>query len=163
MPFSLADNPFAVLSAVAAPAVLTNACSVLALGTGNRIARVVDRSRELIKLKSATAAGSADYIAYAKQLKQQRVRGRLLLRALRLFYTGLALFAMSALVAIIGSITVAYGVKFAFHVTGVIGLVVGGAAVLSVVAGCIMMVQETKLAIESLTNEHVAALGRDAD
>ena len=161
MPLSLTDNPFAVLSAVAAPAVLTNACSVLALGTGNRIARVVDRSRELIKLKTAAVAGSPDYIAYAKQLKQQRVRGRLLLRALRLFYTGLALFAMSVLVAIIGSISVAYGVPLAFHVTGLIGLVVGGAAVLSIVTGCTMMVRETRLAIQSLTDEHMAAIGRD--
>jgi hypothetical protein len=30
------DNPFAVLTTVAAPAVLTNTCSVLCLGTSNR-------------------------------------------------------------------------------------------------------------------------------
>ena len=36
-------NPFAVLTAVVAPAILTNACSVLALGTSNRLARVVAR------------------------------------------------------------------------------------------------------------------------
>src|SRR5262244_1821468 len=39
------DNPFAVLTLIAAPAVFTNASSVLALGTGNRLARVVDRTR----------------------------------------------------------------------------------------------------------------------
>ena len=38
-------NPFAVLTAVVAPAILTNACSVLALGTSNRLGRVVDRTR----------------------------------------------------------------------------------------------------------------------
>ncbi len=42
---SLNDNPFAVLTAVVAPAILTNACSVLCLGTSSRIARVVDRTR----------------------------------------------------------------------------------------------------------------------
>ena len=41
------DNPFAVLTLIAAPAVFTNASSVLALGTGNRLARVVDRTRQL--------------------------------------------------------------------------------------------------------------------
>src|SRR5271157_4475553 len=41
----LASNPFAVLTAVVAPAILTNASSVLALGTSNRLARVVDRTR----------------------------------------------------------------------------------------------------------------------
>jgi hypothetical protein len=44
---ALNDNPFAVLTAVVAPAILTNASSVLSLGTGNRIARVVDRTTVL--------------------------------------------------------------------------------------------------------------------
>ena len=42
-PFS--DNPFAALTIVVAPAILTNASSVLCLGTANRLARVVDRTR----------------------------------------------------------------------------------------------------------------------
>ena len=41
----VANNPFAVLTAIVAPAILTNACSVLALGTSNRLGRVVDRTR----------------------------------------------------------------------------------------------------------------------
>jgi hypothetical protein len=39
------SNPFAALTAVVAPAVPTNAFSVLRLGTSNRLARVVDRTR----------------------------------------------------------------------------------------------------------------------
>ena len=46
---ALTGNPFAALTTIVAPAVLTNACSVLCLGTSNRIARVVDRSREVAK------------------------------------------------------------------------------------------------------------------
>src|SRR3954467_1193785 len=49
MAVPLADNPFAVLTLIAAPAVFTNASSVLSLGTGNRLARVVDRTRVLVK------------------------------------------------------------------------------------------------------------------
>jgi uncharacterized protein DUF2721 len=41
------EHPFSVLTAVVAPAILTNASSVLCLGTSNRIARVVDRTREV--------------------------------------------------------------------------------------------------------------------
>jgi hypothetical protein len=47
---SIGDGPFTALTLVAAPAVLTNACSVLALGTGNRFARAVDRQRQLSTL-----------------------------------------------------------------------------------------------------------------
>ena len=41
---SVASDPFSILTVVVAPAVLTNASSVLALGTNNRLARVADRS-----------------------------------------------------------------------------------------------------------------------
>ena len=40
---SVGNNQFAVLTAIVAPAILTNASSILALG--NRVARVVDRTR----------------------------------------------------------------------------------------------------------------------
>jgi hypothetical protein len=42
-------NPFAVLSLIVAPAVLTNASSVLVMSTSNRLACAVDRTRELSK------------------------------------------------------------------------------------------------------------------
>src|ERR687896_1575593 len=55
-------NPFAVLSLIVAPAILTNACSLLSMSTGNRLARAVDRARELAKQLEApsTAADAAD-------------------------------------------------------------------------------------------------------
>jgi hypothetical protein len=40
-------NPFTALGAIAGPAILTNACSILALGTSNRLARVLDRTRAI--------------------------------------------------------------------------------------------------------------------
>jgi Protein of unknown function (DUF2721) len=40
-------DPFSILTVVVAPAVLTNASSVLALGTNNRLARVADRTYAL--------------------------------------------------------------------------------------------------------------------
>ena len=82
----VAGSPFAVLSAIVAPAILTNASSVLALGTSNRLARVVDRTRIV-----------------AAQLAPLHVRAQLLVKALRLFYAGLGLFAASALVSVGGS------------------------------------------------------------
>ena len=44
----LTDNPFIVLTVIAAPAVLTNASAVMSLTTSNRIARAVDRGRALV-------------------------------------------------------------------------------------------------------------------
>ena len=42
-------NPFAAFSLIVAPAILTNASSVLAMSTGNRLARSVDRARDLAR------------------------------------------------------------------------------------------------------------------
>ena len=47
-PFEL--NPFGLLTFIVAPAILTNASSVMALGTSNRFARTVDRVRKLSAL-----------------------------------------------------------------------------------------------------------------
>src|SRR3982751_5244843 len=104
----MSDNPFAVLTIVVAPAILTNACSVLSLGTGNRIARVVDRTRVIVSELNAIAAGSHDYEWRVRQLERLRLRGNLLLKALRLFYAGLGCFAASALLSVVGASLVYY-------------------------------------------------------
>lgn len=43
----LGTNPLGILTFIVAPAILTNASSVMALGTANRFARAIDRAREL--------------------------------------------------------------------------------------------------------------------
>ena len=40
-------GPFAALSLIVAPAILTNACTLLIMSTSNRLARAVDLAREL--------------------------------------------------------------------------------------------------------------------
>ena len=100
----LGNNPFAVLTAVVAPAILANASSVLALGTSNRLARVVDRTRVVYADLARSVTDSTEYSEWMEQLEALRLRGRMLLRALRLFYAALGLFAASALVSVGGSI-----------------------------------------------------------
>jgi len=132
-------NPFAVLTAVVAPAILTNACSVLALGTSNRLARVVDRTRVVARMVSSaeTEAASDETAAqrhsaelrsqgWAAQLAGLQVRTQLLVKALRAIYGSLGLFAMAALVSV---------------------------AVVGLATGCALMVQETRLAVRNLTEE----------
>src|ERR1700735_3378444 len=80
---SLAD-PFSILTVVVAPAVLTNASSVLALGTNNRLARVADRAHTV----TAQLGGARDHEVLAAELGALQTRAQLLLRALRCFYLG---------------------------------------------------------------------------
>lgn len=145
------ENPFAVLTAVVAPAILTNACSVLALGTANRVARVVDRTRALNASLAELAPGHADQGDYRRQLERLNVRGRLLVRALRLFYFALGAFAASALVAVLGSVLTAWDLDFGFRAAAALGLALGAAGVAGLVTGCALMVRETKLAIDTMS------------
>jgi len=150
---ALHENPFAVLTAVVAPAILTNACSVLSLGTANRIARVVDRTRVVIAARAALAAESPEFLEYSRQLERLAMRGKLLLNALRIFYASLGAFAATALLAVIGSALSAYDFQATFHLVVIAGFVVGGFGVSALVVGCAVMVRETQLAITSMAEE----------
>src|ERR1700687_386397 len=102
-------NPFAVLTAVVAPAILTNASSVLALGTSNRLARVVDRTRVVARELAAIGPGDSHYKSWAAQLDGLQVRARLLVKALRVIYGSLGLFATAALLSVVGAIVSYWG------------------------------------------------------
>ena len=142
-----------MLTAIVAPAILTNASSVLALGTSNRLGRVVDRTRVVAAELAALEPGSPDYQVWAAQLGPLQVRAQQLLKALRLFYAGLGLFAASALVSVGGSIAAYYGQKLVFEATAALAVLTGTAAVLSLSAGCVLMVHETQLAVRTLGGE----------
>ena len=147
---SVASDPFSILTVVVAPAVLTNASSVLALGTNNRLARVADRTHALTAQLSKSQPGARDYEISKAELPALQTRAQLLLRALRCFYLGLGLFASSALVSIAGSIVVYYRGQTAFQIAAGIGVVCGAAAVISLVCGCVLMIRETQLAVKGL-------------
>ena len=146
------ENPFAVLTAVVAPAILTNACSVLSLGTGNRIARVVDRTRALNTSLKTLGADDPERASCLSQLKRLEIRRLLLIRSLRLFYFALGAFASSALVAILGSVFIAWDVPMGFHAAAALGFVIGTCAVGGLATGCALMVRETKIAFEDIAN-----------
>jgi hypothetical protein len=148
-----AGNPFAVLTAVVAPAILTNACSVLALGTSNRLARVVDRRRVVDRELAAVGPGGMNYESWMAQLAGLQVRTQLLVKALRVIYGSLGLFATAALVSVLGSIVTYYGQRILFQLTAGLALLAGAVAVVGLASGCALMVHETRLAVQNLAEE----------
>jgi hypothetical protein len=151
MEFTLGGaDPFSILTIVVAPAVLTNASSVLALGTNNRLARVADRSHAVTAQLAKLDPGSRSYVISKAELPALEMRAQLLLQALRCFYLGLGLFASSALISIAGSIAVYYGGRSTFEIAAGIGVVCGASAVISLVCGCVLMIRETQLAVRGL-------------
>jgi len=143
----MTDNPFAILTTVVAPAILTNACSVLALGTSNRIARVVDRARVVSGHIMSLKAGDPECIYWERQIRALRVRSRYLFWALRLIYASLGAFASAALIAVVGSALSATGSETIFRLAAITGLLVGTAGVVGLAVGCVLMVGEVRLAL----------------
>lgn len=139
----LGDNPFSALTLIAAPAILTNAMSVLALGSGNRVARVLDRYREL-ENQSPT---DPDRL---RRLDRLRTRARLLLRAMQAFFTALGCFASTTLIAIVGTALLALGNPGGAKAVACLSIAVGSFGVLSLLYGCTAVVRDTRLAVLGL-------------
>lgn len=153
MQLPVGANPFAVLTAIVAPAILTNASSVLALGTSNRLARVVDRTRIVAADPIASTPAAELYASWKGQLLALDRRAKMLVRALRFFYAALGLFAASALVSVGGSIGSYYGLKALFEGAAFLAVITGASAVVALCLGCYLMVHETQLAVRSLEEE----------
>src|SRR5690242_21602710 len=96
------DNPFAVLTLIAAPAVFTNASSVLALGTATRLARVVDRTRQLTRQLRESAQNASETEMDLRHITRLEQRASRLVRAMGHFYTSIGSFAAASLISIFG-------------------------------------------------------------
>jgi uncharacterized protein DUF2721 len=147
------DNPFAVLTAIVAPAILTNACSVLSLGTGNRLARVVDRTRVVAAEIKSREPGSPEYLAWVDQLAGLQLRAHLLISALRAFFAALGAFATAALVSVIGGAAAYYDQSALFRTAAVAAVATGTFAVIALVRGTVVVMRETRIAIRNLAEE----------
>jgi hypothetical protein len=150
---AFADSPFAALTVIVAPAILTNASSVLSLGTSNRIARVVDRTRELASGLAAIDPASPRAAAYRDHLDRLKLRGHLLLRALRCFYASIGAFAAAALISVVGSVVASSVTDPIFQIVASLGLLAGTVGVGGLVVGGAVMVRETQLAVQFLERE----------
>ncbi len=145
-------NPFAVLSLIVAPAILTNASSVLIMSTSNRLARAVDRARELSKqLEEATNFASAEAKRRLRELTAAERRTLLLLQALRSFYVALGGFASAALVSLLGAVTVPVGIGIMVTLLETLGVFAGLSAVGALVYGSVLLLSETRIAVQVIT------------
>src|SRR5437016_11274994 len=73
---SPAENPFTALTIVVAPAILTNASSLLCFGTANRLARVMDRTRAVSAQLAGEGLNEGNRAMYEHQLRELEVRHR---------------------------------------------------------------------------------------
>jgi hypothetical protein len=151
---ALPSNPFAVLSFIVAPAILTNASSVLILSTSNRLARAVDRTRALSReLEANGDLGSAMAMQRLRELDVVEKRSLLLVRALRVFYLALSGFASAALLSLTGAVLAPSAPANLATLLGFVVIAAGLVAVGSIVFGSVLLVRETQMAVTILSEQ----------
>jgi hypothetical protein len=139
-----------LLSAMITPSVLISASGTLILSTSTRLARTVDRVRDLARtselLFSETGARFAELRMrdIDRQLALQTTRGRLLQRALTSFYVALGIFVATAIAIALLS----YVAKVAW-MPGLLGI----SGMLMLFYGCVMLLRETRLALRAVDAE----------
>ena len=151
-------SPFAALTLIVAPAILTNACSVLILSTSNRLGRAVDRARQLAQEIERTE-DLTDHVSMRRlrELYTTETRTLLLLRAMRSCYVALSGFALAALVSLLGAVWVHAGSAPLSVPLEVLALVAGGVAVSALIHAAVTLVRDTQLAVGVL-QERAATL-----
>jgi len=150
----LANNPFAILTFIVAPAILTNASSIMALGTSNRFARAIDRARMLAaQVEGKTQVADPEVALRARQLEFAKRRVLLLVRALTAFYVSVGAFAAAALLSLLGAVTVFAELPLLRQVMPFVVLFTGVIGVGGLVSGAALLVFETRLAVRVLTEE----------
>ena len=156
-----APNPFALLTLIVAPAVLTNAMSVLALSTSNRFLRAGERLRILAaELESATKLEDRAWrLTHINRIEHQAV---LLLSALRAAYVALGSFVSASLISIFGAALAARRFHPVDEVMIVLALGVGFIGAAALVWACVNLFRATRLSMVNISEEVAIIRQREA-
>jgi hypothetical protein len=128
------QNAFQLLTFIAAPALLTNASTVLVLSTSNRFARAVDRARNLELSKGPDRA---------QALSRVTRRALALNRALTAFYIAIASFATGTFSELLGGGIAAIVRGEIAPVITMVGLFVATIGTIAIATGAAFLVAET--------------------
>lgn len=158
-PTVITESPFGALTFIVAPALLTNASSVLAMSTITRMLRTRDRMQELFALSEAdgqTEEEAARLIGQANRVEKQAI---MLLRALHSIYIALGAFAGATLVTLLGASLALFHYSVWNQVSAITGIVLGTVGVGGLVYGSMNLLASTRLSLYNLKEE--AGLIRD--
>jgi hypothetical protein len=150
----MASNPFAALTFIAAPALLTNASSLLLLGTSNRLARAVDRVRALAShLEHHSDTESRIAQLELRQMQSAERRVLIIVRAMTAFYLAVGSFAFGTMLALVGAalVTPDHDVMRLLVMRLTIGACVIGVA--AIMSGSLSLVFESRLTFRILRVE----------
>ena len=135
---------YATLTAMLAPAFFLTATASLLLSANNRLARIIDRARTLLK----ELPGLEDPIQRAlheKRIAMQRNRSLIILRAGQLLYIAISLFVGTSLAVAADNLLA--------HRLGMLPTLLASLGVLAMFAASILLARESTLAVKAVNEE----------
>jgi hypothetical protein len=148
------SNPLSILTFIVAPAMLTNASSIMTLGTSNRFARAIDRARVLsAEFKASGGADNPGNAFRRRQLFFAERRALILVRALTAFYVSVGAFGAASLVSLLAAGFFVVQHELGSRVSLGVAVVTGVCGVAGLMIGSLLLVYETRMALRILTEE----------
>ncbi len=144
---ALAQNPFAIITIIAAPAILTNASSILTLSTSTRLMRCLDRISNLTEKIDRGGLAEEMRTRYFKQIEMSHRQSRQFLRALRAIYTTLASFAFASFIALLGAATARVFPAPLIETFGVLSLIAGGSGAVGFIWASIELIKASRITV----------------
>lgn len=159
---TVVQNPFAVITVIAAPAILTNASSILTLSTSTRLMRCLDRINTLTGHLDRQEISKELRVIYLEQVELSHKQARQFLGALRWIYVALGAFAIASFLALVGASTVTLLPEKVLEVFGALSLVSGGVGALGFLWSSINLISASRITVRVLQtdNEMLKALHR---
>jgi hypothetical protein len=146
-------SPFAALTMIVAPAMLTNASCVLAMSTINRMLRTRERMRELLKDSEKETQPPDEVERTGRQVDRVERQATLLMGALASIYVALGSFALATLVSLLGAAFVSVAGEFLFRILATVGFILGVVGVTGLVLGCARLFHATRLSLLNIREE----------
>ncbi|HZS06862.1 MAG TPA: DUF2721 domain-containing protein [Blastocatellia bacterium] len=150
IPIHQSNADLSLLSAMITPAVLISACGTLIFSTSTRLARIVDRVRDLSSQIEQECAGAVTDFPRERRAEIERQlgiharRSRLVQGSLTSFYVALGLFVAA---------TVSIGIVAVVHAVAWLPTVLGIAGTVVMFYGSMLLIAETRLALRSVSSE----------
>lgn len=135
---------YAVLTAMLAPAFFLTATASLLLSANNRLARVIDRARALLR-ELPTLRDPRDRELYESRIRLQRRRSLIILRAGQFLYAAISLFVATSLSVAADTIL--------GHKLGALPTVLAALGVLCMFAASLLLARESTLAVRAVNEE----------
>jgi hypothetical protein len=136
------------------------------MSTSNRLARAVDRTRELarqIESEEHPAHGPDAEREQARRLDELTAteqRTVMLLHVLQTFYLALGGFASATLVSLFGAVLAPFGRGGAVITIEILGVLAGIVGVGSLVRGSILLIRETSIAVRVMSERAASVRAR---